>query len=106
MQRSTKIVATLGPASSSPERLAQLVAAGVDVVRLNFSHGTPEDHQKRVDALRHCKRFFDRNSRRHSHVQHFDIALSVNFPGKAGEFRAIRAKQNHRWIALDLELRA
>ncbi len=52
MQRSTKIVATLGPASSTPERLAALVAAGVDVVRLNFSHGSPEDHKKRVDALR------------------------------------------------------
>jgi pyruvate kinase len=54
MQRSTKIVATLGPASSSPERLAELVAAGVDVVRLNFSHGTAEDHKKRVEALRHA----------------------------------------------------
>ena len=51
-QRSTKIVATLGPASSSPERLAELVAAGIDVVRLNFSHGTAEDHKKRIDILR------------------------------------------------------
>ena len=52
MQRSTKIVATLGPASSSVERLTELVAAGVDVVRINFSHGTADDHQKRVDTLR------------------------------------------------------
>ncbi len=52
MQRATKIVATLGPASSSPERLAELAAAGVDVVRLNFSHGTADDHRRRVDALR------------------------------------------------------
>ncbi len=51
-KRSTKIVATLGPASSSPERLAELVAAGIDVVRLNFSHGTAEDHRKRIDILR------------------------------------------------------
>lgn len=51
-QRSTKIVATLGPSSSSPEQLAALVAAGVDVVRLNFSHGTAEDHQKRIEILR------------------------------------------------------
>jgi pyruvate kinase len=51
-KRSTKIVATLGPASSSPERLAELVAAGIDVVRLNFSHGTAEDHQKRIGILR------------------------------------------------------
>ncbi|MBU0752904.1 MAG: pyruvate kinase [Gammaproteobacteria bacterium] len=51
-KRTTKIVATLGPASSSPEVLAQLVEAGIDVVRLNFSHGTPADHKARVDTLR------------------------------------------------------
>ena len=38
--RHTKIIATLGPASSAPERLDALIAAGVDVFRLNFSHGT------------------------------------------------------------------
>ena len=52
MQRSTKIVATLGPASNTEERLAELVAAGVDVVRINFSHGTADDHKQRVDTLR------------------------------------------------------
>ncbi len=39
--RRTKIVATLGPASNSPEVLEQLILAGIDVARLNFSHGTP-----------------------------------------------------------------
>ena len=52
MQRATKIVATLGPASSSAERLAELMAAGVDVVRLNFSHGAVDDHRQRVETLR------------------------------------------------------
>ena len=52
MQRSTKIVATLGPASNTPERMRALVKAGVDVVRLNFSHGSPDDHRIRVEALR------------------------------------------------------
>jgi pyruvate kinase len=52
MQRATKIVATLGPASSSKERLVELVAAGIDVVRLNFSHGTTDDHRQRVETLR------------------------------------------------------
>ncbi len=52
MTRATTIVATLGPTSSSPEVLAQLVEAGIDVVRLNFSHGKPEDHRARVEALR------------------------------------------------------
>jgi pyruvate kinase len=44
MSRRAKIVATLGPASSSPERLAELVAAGIDVARLNMSHGTRAGH--------------------------------------------------------------
>ena len=46
--RRTKIVATLGPATSSPEVLKSIIAAGTDVVRLNFSHGTPADHQQRA----------------------------------------------------------
>ncbi len=56
MQRSTKIVATLGPASSGPEVLTQLIGAGVDVVRLNFSHGTADDHRRRVALLREVVR--------------------------------------------------
>ena len=52
MPRHTKIVATLGPASSSPEVLEALVAAGVDVVRMNFSHGSAEDHKARADGIR------------------------------------------------------
>jgi pyruvate kinase len=52
MQRTTKIVATLGPASSTPAVLNQLVAAGIDVVRLNFSHGTADDHRSRMENLR------------------------------------------------------
>ena len=51
-RRSAKIVATLGPASSSPERLRALFDAGVDVFRLNFSHGRHEDHQARFEAIR------------------------------------------------------
>ena len=52
MLRSTKIVATLGPASSDPAILERMVRAGVDVVRLNFSHGTAEDHEKRAALVR------------------------------------------------------
>ncbi|MCX7176762.1 MAG: pyruvate kinase [Proteobacteria bacterium] len=50
--RSTKIVATLGPSSSDEAVLRRMVAAGVDIVRLNFSHGTPDDHRARVALLR------------------------------------------------------
>ena len=56
MPRATKIVATLGPASSSPEVLGQLIRAGVDVVRLNFSHGTAQDHIDRAKLVRDVAR--------------------------------------------------
>ena len=52
MPRRTKIVATLGPATDSPEVMQTIIRAGVDVVRLNFSHGEPAEHQKRVDLVR------------------------------------------------------
>ena len=52
MLRQTKIVATLGPASSTPEVLDKLMAAGVDVVRLNFSHGSAQDHIDRATMVR------------------------------------------------------
>ena len=52
MQRHTKIVATLGPASSDAETLERMIAAGVDVVRMNFSHGKPEDHINRAKLVR------------------------------------------------------
>jgi pyruvate kinase len=48
----TKIVATIGPASNSKEMLRALVKEGVDVFRLNFSHGTHPDHQRVIDAVR------------------------------------------------------
>jgi pyruvate kinase len=52
MLRRTKIVSTLGPASESPEILERLILAGVNVVRLNFSHGSPEDHKRRAEMVR------------------------------------------------------
>ncbi|AUL99371.1 pyruvate kinase [Pseudothauera hydrothermalis] len=52
MPRHTKIVATLGPASSDPKILESMVHAGIDVVRMNFSHGTVEDHVARAAAVR------------------------------------------------------
>ncbi|WP_422014840.1 pyruvate kinase [Reyranella sp.] len=56
--RFTKIVATLGPASSTTERLRTLFEAGADVFRLNFSHGQHEDHRQRVEQLRALEKEF------------------------------------------------
>ncbi len=56
MERRTKIVATLGPATDDPKALDALIEAGVDVVRLNFSHGTPEEHNERAEKVRNRAR--------------------------------------------------
>ena len=50
--RRTKIVATLGPATSDPEAMQDLLSAGVNVVRVNFSHGEADDHRRSVDMVR------------------------------------------------------
>ncbi len=54
--RKTRIVATLGPASTSREEIERLFLAGVDVFRLNFSHGTHEDHKARYDVIRQIEK--------------------------------------------------
>jgi pyruvate kinase len=60
-QRKTKIVATVGPASESKESLIQLAKAGVNVFRLNFSHGTHEDHLQRLKTIREISKELDLN---------------------------------------------
>jgi pyruvate kinase len=56
MHRATKIVATIGPASSTQDILLQMIQAGADVVRLNFSHGTADDHRQRAEFVREAAR--------------------------------------------------
>ena len=51
-QRRAKIVCTLGPASSDPEMISALIGAGMNVARLNMSHGTQEDHTRVFEAIR------------------------------------------------------
>ncbi|MGZ6071723.1 MAG: pyruvate kinase, partial [Myxococcaceae bacterium] len=50
--RRSKIVCTLGPASDAPRVLAAMVASGMDVARLNFSHGSAAEHRGRAEAVR------------------------------------------------------
>src|ERR687886_2820183 len=50
--RSTKIVATIGPASREPEVLERMIHAGMDVARLNFAHGTGDEHAETVARIR------------------------------------------------------
>src|SRR2546425_5737036 len=53
--RRAKIVCTIGPASESPEMLRKLITAGLDVARLNFSHGTHEQHARAIMAIREAE---------------------------------------------------
>ena len=60
MRRRTKIVTTLGPATDDPHVLSSMIRAGVDVVRLNFSHGRPEEHARRMELARQAAASADR----------------------------------------------
>ena len=51
-KRNSKIIATLGPSSSSPLKIHSLFQAGADIFRLNFSHGSHEEHRRRVFHIR------------------------------------------------------
>jgi pyruvate kinase len=70
MERRTRIVATLGPASSRPDVLDALVRAGLDVARINFSHGTAEEHVAGIAAVRGAARRAGRN-----------VAVLADLPG-------------------------
>ncbi|HHA18678.1 MAG TPA: pyruvate kinase, partial [Methylophaga sp.] len=59
-KRRTKIVATLGPATNTLELLDAIIEAGVDVVRLNFSHGDPKEHVKLAETVRNRARAYGR----------------------------------------------
>lgn len=80
MPRATKIVATLGPASSSPDVLERMIRAGVDVVRLNFSHGSAQDHIDRATLVRQVAQRAGR-----------DVAIMADLQGpkiRVGKFEA------------------
>ncbi len=59
-ERRARIVATLGPASAAPDRVIALARAGADVFRLNFSHGSHDDHAQALDAVRAAEAVVDR----------------------------------------------
>ena len=66
----TKIVATIGPASESPEMLERLVRAGLNVARLNFSHGDFTDHAERIARIRAAEKTTGRR-----------VAIVADLPG-------------------------
>ncbi len=70
MQRRTKILATLGPSTDDAATLKRMIAAGVDVVRLNFSHGSAEDHGRRAHLVREA-----------AHVLGVDVGILADLQG-------------------------
>jgi pyruvate kinase len=97
--RATKIVATLGPACSAPDMLVRLVAVGVDVVRLNFSHGKAADHVERARLVREAARKVGR-----------EVGIMADLQGpkiRIGKFAAgsVVLEKGQRFV-LDAECRA
>lgn len=103
MLRRTKIVATLGPATDDPKVLDKIIEAGVDVVRINFSHGSVEEHSERVEKVRNRARAHGRqvgvlcdlqgpkirierfkDGKKINLVEGQPFALDINVPSDAG----------------------
>jgi pyruvate kinase len=88
--RKTKIIATLGPASSSDAAIRELIDAGVDVFRFNFSHGTHESHADtiaRVRQARNAERPHDRVAPGSQRTERFGPAAARAYSGATGPRR-------------------
>ncbi|MHB8254316.1 MAG: pyruvate kinase [Acidiferrobacter sp.] len=97
MLRRTKIVATLGPATDDPKVLDKLIEAGVDVVRLNFSHDLPEMHMRRAEMVR---------DRAEAHGRQIGVIADMQGPKiRIGRFKnkRIRLEEGQRFV-IDAEL--
>ncbi len=101
MQRRTKIVATLGPATDDPKVLDKLIEAGVDVVRLNFSHDLPEVHKRRAELVR---------DRAQAHGRQIGVIADMQGPKiRIGRFKnkRVRLEEGQRFVIdADLPLNA
>jgi pyruvate kinase len=97
----TKIIATLGPASNSYTVLRKMVSAGLDVVRLNFSHGTPEQHLESMQLIRRINQKYRRAIRIMQDLEGFRIRVG-RFEGEPTRVLKYRASV---WLTNDLEAR-
>ncbi len=80
--RKTKIICTIGPASESEETLREMCLAGMNVARLNFSHGTHEEHQAKIDTIKKVR-------------DDLDLPIAIMLDTKGPEYR-IRTFENHK----------
>ena len=72
--RKTKIICTIGPASDNEETLTQMCEAGMNVARLNFSHGTHEEHQQKIDLVKKVR-------------EKLDLPIAIMLDTKGPEYR-------------------
>ena len=72
--RKTKIICTIGPASESPEIFTAMCENGLNVARLNFSHGTHEQHQKKIDMIKSVR-------------EKLDLPIAIMLDTKGPEYR-------------------
>ena len=80
--RKTKIICTIGPASENGETLKQMCLAGMNVARLNFSHGTHEEHQKKINLIKNVR-------------DEFNLPIAIMLDTKGPEYR-IKTFENHK----------
>ncbi len=78
----TKIICTLGPASSNATVLLKMMRAGMDVVRLNFSHGTKDEHLARIQVIRQLNKKYRRHIRILGDLEGFRIRSGRFMDGK------------------------
>ena len=81
--RKVRILATLGPASSTPEMIRKLAEAGADAFRLNMSHGTHADHAERVEMIRALEKELDRPTTILADLQGPKLRVGTFADGKA-----------------------
>ena len=87
----TKIICTLGPASSDMTVLRKMMLAGMDIARLNFSHATHREHQKRIDMIRELNRKYRRGIKILQDLEGYRIRI-----GKFKEFKTIELKKKQK----------
>lgn len=85
--RKTKIICTIGPACENEETLSKMCRAGMNVARLNFSHGTHEEHQKKIDLVKKVRK-------------KLDLPIAIMLDTKGPEYR-IRTFENHKVTIAD-----
>ena len=79
--RKTKIIGTIGPASENPDVFRMMCLQGLNVARLNFSHGTHEEHQKKIDMIKAVR-------------EEMDLPIAIMLDTKGPEFRIGTFKNN------------